>query len=169
MALAATHFVFRGITNLAAVTAGTWIAYDWRMPPSAASCAATLGCRRVTIESGRLTPRTPPIMRYDEEAAENAEGERRHGEEVHRGNRFTMVVQTGRPSPCRPVTPGSLPHPAQHRPFRNLEAQRPRLSVDARRAPGGSDAVSTVPSKCESALWRSERRPARIGSSSRVA
>jgi hypothetical protein len=40
----------------------------------------------------------PPIMRNDEEAVENAEGERRHGEEIHRGDGFTMIAQKRRPS-----------------------------------------------------------------------
>jgi hypothetical protein len=36
---------------------------------------------------------TPSIMREDEEAVKHAEGERRHGEEIHCSNRFTMVFQ----------------------------------------------------------------------------
>jgi hypothetical protein len=43
----------------------------------------------------------PPIMRNDEEAEENAEVERRHGEEVHRGNCFTVVAKERRPTLCR--------------------------------------------------------------------
>jgi len=44
---------------------------------------------------------TSPGMRNDEEAVENTEGERRHGEEIHRGNCFTMVAQERRPSLCQ--------------------------------------------------------------------
>ena len=41
---------------------------------------------------------TPSIMREDEEAVKHAEGERRHGEEIHCSNRFTMVFQKRHPS-----------------------------------------------------------------------
>ena len=40
----------------------------------------------------------PPVMRNDEEAVEHAKGQRRHGEEVHCGNGFTMIIQKSRPS-----------------------------------------------------------------------
>jgi hypothetical protein len=33
----------------------------------------------------------PPVMSNDEETVENAEGERRHGKEIHRGDGFTVV------------------------------------------------------------------------------
>ena len=36
---------------------------------------------------------TPSIMGDNEEAVKHAEGERRHGEEIHCSNRFTMVFQ----------------------------------------------------------------------------
>jgi len=35
----------------------------------------------------------PPIMRDDEETIEDAESERRQGEEVHRRNRFAMIYR----------------------------------------------------------------------------
>jgi hypothetical protein len=35
----------------------------------------------------------PPVMRDHEKAVKHAEGERRHGEEIHRGNGIAMVVQ----------------------------------------------------------------------------
>jgi len=79
----------------------------------------------------------PPIMRNDEKAVKNAEGERRHGEEVHRGNRFAMVVQKSYPSLCRLGIAGRFSHPAQHGSFRNIETKHLQLAVDARRAPGG--------------------------------
>jgi hypothetical protein len=74
------------------------------------------------------------IMRNDEKAIENAEAEPRCREEVHRGNRFAMVVRKGLPSPCRLGTPGSLPHPAQHGSPRNIETEHLQLAVNARRA-----------------------------------
>jgi len=36
-------------------------------------------------------------MRDDEEAVQHAEGERRHGEEVHSGNSFTMIAHERTP------------------------------------------------------------------------
>jgi hypothetical protein len=52
----------------------------------------------------------PPVMRNDEEAVENAEGERRHGEEVHCGNGFAVVAQERRPTAGGPViNPKELP------------------------------------------------------------
>ena len=34
-----------------------------------------------------------PVMRNDEVAVQHAEGQRRHGKEIHRGDGFTMVTQ----------------------------------------------------------------------------
>src|ERR1039458_4515676 len=66
---------------------------------------------------------TPPVMSNDEEAIENAKGDRRYGEEIHRGNCFTMIAQK-----C---------HPPQQGTFRIVEAQHLQLTVNARRAPSG--------------------------------
>lgn len=79
---------------------------------------------------------TPPVMRNDEEAVEHTEGERRHGEEVHGGDSFTVVAQKGRPALCRLRTPRRFPHPAQGSPFRDFEAKHLQLSMNPRRAPG---------------------------------
>ena len=65
-----------------------------------------------------------------------AESERRHGEEIHRGNGFTMIVQKRRPSLCRLGIPRGFPHPALHGSFRNVEAKHLQLAVNARRSPG---------------------------------
>ena len=78
----------------------------------------------------------PPVMRNDEEAVENTEGQRRHGEEIHRGYRFTMIAQKRSPSLCRLWTPRRFPHPAQHGSLRNVEAEHLQLAVNARRTPG---------------------------------
>ena len=43
-----------------------------------------------------------PVVKDDEEAMEHAEGQRRHGEEVYRGNRLTVILQERRPSLCGP-------------------------------------------------------------------
>jgi hypothetical protein len=41
-----------------------------------------------------------PVMQNDEEAVQNAEGECRNGEKIHRSNPLTMVAQECLPSLC---------------------------------------------------------------------
>ena len=79
---------------------------------------------------------TLPVMRNDEEAIEHAEGQRRHGEEIHCSDGFTMVAEKGRPSHSPLKTPRRFSHPAQHRSLRNIEAQHLQFPVNSRRAPG---------------------------------
>ena len=80
--------------------------------------------------------KTPPVMRDHEEAIENAEGERRHREEIHRGNDFAMIAQKRRPSFCRLMISRSFPHPTQHRSLRNVDAKHFQFPMNARRTPG---------------------------------
>jgi hypothetical protein len=44
----------------------------------------------------------PPVMRNNKEAVQHVKGQRWHGEEIHGGNGFAMIVQK-----CRPVFTGS--------------------------------------------------------------
>jgi len=53
-------------------------------------------------------------MSDDEEPIEDAKGDRRHGEKIHRGNRLAMVAQKRLPSLCRLRVPRLFPHPALH-------------------------------------------------------
>jgi len=76
------------------------------------------------------------VVRNDEEAVQHAEGQRRHREEVHRSNRFPMIAEKGRPSPCRLRASRRSPHPAQDGLLRNIEAKHSQLAVDARSTPG---------------------------------
>jgi len=78
---------------------------------------------------------TSPVVRNDKEAIENAEGERRHGEEIHCGNGLAVITQKGRPWLCRLRIPGSLPHPTQDGSFRNIVAEHFQLAVDSRCSP----------------------------------
>jgi len=80
---------------------------------------------------------TPPVMRNNEEAVEDAEGEGRHGEEIHGRNRFTVVGQECRPPLCGFGNSRSLPHPVQHCSFRDPEAEHLQFAINPRRAPGG--------------------------------
>ena len=79
---------------------------------------------------------TPPVMRNDEEAVKNAEGERWHGEEVHCSNGFSVITQEDRPSLCGLRTSRRFPHPAQYGSFRNIVAEHLQLTMNARCAPG---------------------------------
>ena len=76
------------------------------------------------------------IMGNDEEAVEDTEDERGHGEEIHGSNGFAMVAQESRPSLCRLGIPRRLSHPSQHRSLRNVEAKHLQFAMNARCAPG---------------------------------
>ena len=98
-----------------------------------------------------------PVMRDDEETVEDAEGERRHGEEIHCRNRFTMIIQKRHPSLCRFGISRRLPHPAQHGSLRYIEAKHFQFPVNTRRTPGGifgnhaEDEVAQFPANAFSA------------------
>jgi hypothetical protein len=76
-----------------------------------------------------------PIMRDHEEAVQHAKGQRRHGKEVPRSNGFTVIAQKRRPSLCRLRRPWRHPHPAQHGPLGNVEAEHPQSAMNAWRTP----------------------------------
>jgi hypothetical protein len=82
-----------------------------------------------------------PIMRDHEKAVQHAKDQRRHGKEVHRSNGFTVIAQKRRPSLCRFRTPWRLPHPAQHGPLGNVEAEHPQFAMNARRTHVGFSAT----------------------------
>ncbi len=44
---------------------------------------------------------TPTVVTDDEKAIERAEGDRRNSKEVHRGNRFPVIAEKGKPAPGR--------------------------------------------------------------------
>src|ERR1035441_7444332 len=77
----------------------------------------------------------PPVVADDKEAIQDTEGQSRHGEEVHRSNRFSVVGKERCPSFRRLRTSRSFPHPAQHRPFRYIEAEHLQFAMNPRRSP----------------------------------
>jgi len=79
---------------------------------------------------------TPAFMRDHEEAVKHAECDGRHGEEVHCGDRFTMVAQEGFPTSRWLSIPGRLSHPAQDRSLGDFVSKHLQLAVDTRRTPG---------------------------------
>src|ERR1700756_4938141 len=79
---------------------------------------------------------TAAIMADDEEAVENTEADRGHGEEVHGRNRFPVIRKKHAPAlgwlgvSRRPL------HPAGDGSLGGSEAQHEQFTVNARRAPG---------------------------------
>ena len=101
------------------------------------------------------------IMRDHEEAVQYTKGQRRHGKEVHRSNGFTMIAQKRRPSLCRLRPPWCLPHPAQHCPLGNIEAEHPQLAVNAWCTPGW---VFGNHAEDEFSQFNADALPARVSS-----
>ena len=80
---------------------------------------------------------SPPVMCHDEKTVESAEAERRHSEEVRRGDGFSAIVQKSGLPLCRLGIPGSLSLPAQDRALGNIKAGHFQLPVDPWRPPSG--------------------------------
>jgi hypothetical protein len=78
-----------------------------------------------------------PVMGDDEETIEHAESERGHGEEIHGSNRLAVITQKRGPSFRRFGIPRRFPHPAQHRPLGDIEAEHLQLAVNTRCSPRG--------------------------------
>jgi hypothetical protein len=75
-------------------------------------------------------------MLDDEEAVEQFECHRRHGEEVERNDHLTVILEKGKPPLPRVAT---APHPSQltsHTLFGNDEAELLKFSVDLGGSPG---------------------------------
>lgn len=77
----------------------------------------------------------PPVMSNDEETVENAEGECRHGEEIHGGDRFAVIIQKSSPSFRRLRIPWCLPHPTQNSSLRYFPAEHLQFAMDSRSSP----------------------------------
>jgi hypothetical protein len=78
----------------------------------------------------------PPVVRNDEETIENPKRQSRDGEEVHRRNHFSVIVQECGPSFRRLRVSRRLPHPALHGPLRDIKPEHLQLSVNSWRTPG---------------------------------
>src|SRR5260221_11320158 len=77
----------------------------------------------------------PTIVTDDEKAIEHAEGDRRNGEEVHRGNRFPVITEKGKPALGRLRISRGPFHPTRDRSLRDIEAEHEKLAMDAGRSP----------------------------------
>jgi len=80
---------------------------------------------------------TPTVVTDDEKAIERAEGDRRNREEVHRGNRFPVITEKGKPAPGRLRISRRPFHPTKDRSFRDSKAEHEKLAMDAWRSPRG--------------------------------
>jgi len=80
---------------------------------------------------------TPTVVTDDEKAIERAEGDRRNREEVHRGNRFTVIAEKGKPAPGWLRISRRPFHPTRDRSLRDIKAEHEKLAMDAWRSPRG--------------------------------
>ena len=80
---------------------------------------------------------TPTVVTDDEKTIERAEGDRRNREEVHRGNRFPVITEKGKPAPGRLRISRRPFHPTRDRSLRDIKAEHEKLAMDAWRSPRG--------------------------------
>src|ERR1700756_680524 len=78
----------------------------------------------------------PTIVTDDEAAIEHAEGDRRNSEEVHRGNRFPVITEKGKPVLGRLRISRCPFHPTRDRSLRNFKTEHEKLAMNAWRSPG---------------------------------
>src|SRR5260370_3143146 len=78
---------------------------------------------------------TPTVVTDDEKAIKHAEGDRRNSEEVHRGDRFPVIAEKGKPAPGRLRISRRPFHPTRDRSLRNIKTEHEKLAMDAWRSP----------------------------------
>src|ERR1700751_960566 len=76
-----------------------------------------------------------PVMCNDEEAIEHAESKCRHGKEIHRGDRLSVIVQKNRPPFCGLRISRCFPHPAENGPLGDPKAKHIQFPINARGTP----------------------------------
>src|SRR5258706_2155877 len=77
----------------------------------------------------------PPIVTDDEKTIEHAEGDRRNSEEVHRGNRFSVITEKGKAARGRLRISRCPFHPTRDRSLRDIKTEHEKLAMDAWRSP----------------------------------
>jgi len=78
----------------------------------------------------------PTIMTDDEKAIERAEGNSRNSEEVHRGNRFPVIMEKGKPTlGSARISRRSL-HPTGDSSLGKFKTEHAEFPMDPRRSPG---------------------------------
>src|SRR5882724_5971476 len=78
---------------------------------------------------------TPTVVTDDEKAIERAEGDRRNREQVHRGNRFPVIAEKGKPAPGWLRISRRPFHPTRDRSLRDIKTEHAKLAMDAWRSP----------------------------------
>src|SRR5258706_1702226 len=77
----------------------------------------------------------PTIVTDDEKAIEHVEGDRRNSEEVHRGNRFPVITEKGKPALGRLRISRCPFHPTRDRSLRDIKTEHEKLAMNAWRSP----------------------------------
>jgi hypothetical protein len=77
----------------------------------------------------------PTIVTDDEEAIERAKGDRRNSEKVHRGNRFPVITEKGKPARGWLRISICPFHPTRDRSLRDVKTEHEKLAMDAWRSP----------------------------------
>jgi hypothetical protein len=77
----------------------------------------------------------PTIVTDDEKTIEHAEGDRRNREEVHRGNRFPVITEKGKPALGRLRISRRPFHPTRDGSLRDIKTEHEKLAMDAWRSP----------------------------------
>src|SRR5260221_1939087 len=77
----------------------------------------------------------PTIVTDDEQAIERVEVDRRNSEEVHRGNRFPVIAEKGKPARGRLRISRCPFHPTRDRSLRDLETEHEKLAMNPWRSP----------------------------------
>src|SRR6267154_3803097 len=75
------------------------------------------------------------IVTDDKKTIQHAEGDRRNSKEVHRGNRFPVIAEKGKPARGRLRISRCPFHPTRDRSLRDLETEHEKLAMDAWRCP----------------------------------
>src|SRR5260221_2136282 len=77
----------------------------------------------------------PTIVTDDEKAIERAEDDRRNSKEVHRGNRFPVITERGKPALGWLRLSRCPFHPTRDRSLRDVKTKHEKLAMDAWRSP----------------------------------
>src|ERR1700730_12627241 len=78
---------------------------------------------------------TPTIMTDDEKTIEHVEGDPWNVEEVHRGNRFPVIAEKGKPALGRLRISRCPFHPTRDRSLRDIKTEHKKVAMNARRSP----------------------------------
>jgi hypothetical protein len=85
--------------------------------------------------SGVAVQDSSAVMGDHEKAIQDAEGDCRNSEEIHRSYTFPVIIEENSPALCRLRALRSFLYPTRHSSFREVESQFQQFSVNARRTP----------------------------------